>query len=331
MRPTATATAPILAVALACGLNPAFVDTDATTAATTAAATTGSSGDPASSSGATVTPTTTTLPAPTTTGSDTTADATTTTGALDPDTTADPTTTTTTTTSSSSSTTTTSETTGEDPKDSECPGNPSLVACYPFPAGQTDTLIDGSGHGHHGSVSNVPLVMSHSPEHGTAGQFKGVMSTAFIDHDDAFITGKLTVALFVKLDPGLAIGARYLLDKAGRFSLLVDGAAITCAMRGPGVAMQTVTRTVPVDAWIHVSCVFDGDDMRLVVFPETAMQEPPKRLTGPLDDDGLPIGVGRSSALTQPVVALLDTIVFFQRSLSNKELCELAGPTLCPR
>jgi hypothetical protein len=324
MRPVVAA----LLLAAACGDNPAFIDTDATTAATT-----GSSSSSGSSSSDTTAAPTTTLPATTTTGSDTTAAPTTadatTTGQVDPDTTT--TSSTTTTTDETSSSTTADETTSGETKDSECPEKPSLVACYPFPAAQTDTLIDGSGDGHHGSVAGVQLVPSHSPEHGTAGQFKGAMSSAHIDHDDAFITDKLTVALFVKLDPGLVLGPRYLLDKAGRFGLIVEGDAITCHMRGAGLMMQTVTRTVPVDQWIHVSCVFDGANMRLVVYPEVDIQEPPKSLTGPLDDSGLPIGVGRSSAQTLPIVALLDTILFFERSLPDKELCDLAGPQLCPR
>jgi len=305
--------AALLVIVAACGRNPAF---DAADSVGEAAGSGSSSGSASSSSAASPTTTadsgsSTTTPPPGTTSE---TGEPTTTGVLDG---------------------TTTGTTGADTTTGvvleQCPQDFALVACYPFPPGETAVLVDASPGGHDGVMSGVALADSVTAEHGTAGQFGLMTSDASIPHDLGFTSPVATVALFARVPK--VPERKTLIDKGEQYGLFVEDGLLSCIMvlTPPldGSRAESVALPIPTDQWIHVACVFTSSELRLVVHPGGPVLTAEIPTIGALYPSQLEVGVGHNvPAGDEDLVGLLDHILFYTRPLSDDELCTLAG-SLC--
>lgn len=296
-----------LVVLAGCGVNPAFDMT------TTGAAGESSTGTP---------PSPTTGPASSSSDASTASDAST--GSVEPASTSSTSSTTTTTATSDE---TTSGTTGPNVKDMACPDLDALVACYTFPEDAGDSLIDGSGNMLDGDKKFTNPAAS-VPGYGSGVEFIE-QSDVFAKPSAKFTTKYFTVTTFAFVKQG-GMG-KALIDKQFHYALFAaDGEAI-CVVRSTG-GMKTVKRPIPVEQWIHLSCTFDGAEVRLRVYGPGAPTEPGVApLAGILDpdvDSELRLGFDPPTLSTK-FNGKLDHVLVFSEALGDDTLCALASP-LCP-
>lgn len=215
-----------------------------------------------------------------------------------------------------------------------CPDDPALVGCYLFPPGETATLVDGSPNGPNGTMSEVSLAPSFdAAQYGDVLRLNGTTSDATIPHDSVFTEPRGTVALFARAP--LLMARKTLVDKGEQYGLFVEDGLLSCIVvyKDSNEQMQTVKveMPAPTDQWIHVGCVYNGAEIRLVVHagdPGTALAT---EAVGSLWPSGMEIGVGHNEPDGgEDLEGFLDNILFYTRDLTDAELCALAGPLCVP-
>lgn len=209
--------------------------------------------------------------------------------------------------------------------DPECPQLDGLIACYPFPDGVTDVLVDGSGNMHDGALSGVSLVPSVMGQ-GKAGAFtQGSLAT--IDEHPDLSPESFTVALLIRPQVGLMEAG--LVDKENQFGLFHHApGAVECIVVNDKASIKSVQISVIPGAWSMVACTFDGQKVALSVYngPKVSASAP---MGGKLAPNGSGMHVGSNAPQgDQKFAGEIDRVLYFARALSDAELCTLAGP-LC--
>lgn len=208
--------------------------------------------------------------------------------------------------------------------DPECPAVAGLVACYPFPVGVVDALVDGSGHGHHGAMSGVTLT-SGVMGHGQAATF-GPGSVATVAEFSELNPESFTVATLLR--PQIDGTMAGVVDKEGQFGLFLTGLVLECVVVNEAKESVGVTASMPSEVWSFVACSFNGAEVTLSRYTGGSPEVVADDLDGVLepngDSKGMRIGNDAPGG-GSPYQGELDWVLFFDRALMASELCALAG------
>ena len=189
----------------------------------------------------------------------------------------------------------------------------------------TNELRDGSGYDHHGMMTAVALVMG-MPGNGSAGGFEAQSLAAIPDHPD-FNSSTFTVAMLVK--PGFNPGEGGVVDKENQYGVFYNNGAVFCVVVNDAAKTASTGVMVAGGKWSFVACRFDGMNVAMQRY-DGASQANQFGLGGalnPASQGGIQIANDRPQ-LGKPFRGELDRVMFFNRALTNAELCALAGP-LC--
>lgn len=209
-------------------------------------------------------------------------------------------------------------------------GMPGVVAAWSFNQSSGSAVLDGSGNGLHGTLSPGPQWSA--GQVGNALRFDGLFDTVSIaDHPRLRLTDAFTVAFWVRKDSENPDFVRYVgkgNPTARNFGVWdASGASgrLLLQFRNPGGAYQTVASrgSVPVGAWRHVACSWDGTTGRIF-------------LNGALDSSGPMAGPPATSA--DPVTVgyagyhgrfhgTLDDVRIFNTALTEHEVVSLMRST----
>lgn len=294
---------PLLAMIAACGINPAFKlgdgSADASADGSEAAA-------PLTTSTHATTTAATTSTATTSTGETTTAVDPTTSTSSDP---SDPT------------TSTTADTAGKDPA---CPEDLDLIACYTFTDHGTTVLVDGAGHIPDGSITGVTYGPSLEPGLGTAVEFADVSRIDIPDHP-LLNPQQFTLMVFAYLTPDP--GSQTIVDKDNQFSLTHAGNQVLCIVVSKEGSYASASAFALVGAWHHLTCTFDGTNIRLDARSMQQSQPGNAALVGSLAPTSpSPMAIGRNIPEDDaPMLGRLDNLLYFSRALAPDEACAYAG------
>lgn len=299
-------------VLAACGINPAF---EPSTPGTSAGPDTSAPPDPSTG------PAASTGPAPTTSVAGSTSGV----GATGPDDTS--TTSATTSTDATTTTATTTLETTDAATDVPCPKHPNLLACYTFPDGAGDDLIDGSPNQYDG----VKLATDQVPSLGDYAYAAGFTpdSDVYVPYREEMNTPHFAVSLFAHIDPGPAY--RPLVDKHDQLGLFAGDGNVRCIVKNQEDPPKTVMKSVPTGTWVHITCMFDGAEVRLRIFGDGAPPDPGVApLTGIVNNDAKSeLRLGNAPPSPTKFNGKLDHVLVFSEALDDDTVCELAGP-LCP-
>ncbi|MCA9717331.1 MAG: LamG domain-containing protein [Myxococcales bacterium] len=193
--------------------------------------------------------------------------------------------------------------------------DPELVACYEFEMGLEDGLAwDGSSYGHHGAAQGV------TSGAGIAGAAAFTDQRSLIVIDDApqhAIMGAFTVAAWVRPEalPETRFG---ILDRPSSVGLfLYAGGELRCLAQG-----STLGVTIPIGAWSHVACVFDGAGELALMLDGDAVVKTVAEL-GEFKP-GSPIVLANDApapSAQNAFIGGIDGVRIWSRGLSSAELC----------
>lgn len=215
-----------------------------------------------------------------------------------------------------------------------CPPDPALRACYTFDEASGDAIMDGSGHGNHGTTT----APRGAGAFGRGLNLSAGTHNAVIRHAEALDLPQrqATLEAWIRIDTFTADARTDMLmaklggDGAGyAFGLqLTRMAALTTELTGQSGG--TLTRGV----WSHVAAVFT---MTAVIFYHNGVQV---AVTGPLDilDDAntAPLVLGSRYAMdpgTDPAASAyaflgdVDVVRIYGRARTSQEICLDAGGT----
>ncbi|MCA9660387.1 MAG: LamG domain-containing protein [Myxococcales bacterium] len=237
----------------------------------------------------------------------------------------------TTTTSTSTSTSTGEPTTDTgEPMGVDCFQGADLIACYDFPADGADgVLVDGSMYGHHGAMSSVDLVAS-APGFDKAAQQTGdsyMRRDDLAPNDDLFdVAGSIALLAIVRLDALPAAGQRFgVVDKNGQYSVFIaDDGDVRCQF---GSFIDPSGVKVPVGAWTHIGCAFDGAEVRVYLNGALKSSFAVDTALNVGNPEPLVIG-GDSPGPKDQLLGALDNLEIWRTSLDDLAICARAGP-LC--
>jgi len=203
-----------------------------------------------------------------------------------------------------------------------CPSHANLVACYDIPANETAVLVDGSGTGHHGSMTAINLEDSVLPDFGDALAVNDTSIVKVDEHPD-FDPPELTFSLLLRPDTEGQI-----LDNDSQYGLRIAQATVQCTMVTD--TDQSATASLPIDMgeWSLIGCSFDGSNVHLWVFHAGNHSSDQTNLSGTLNPDasaGLVLG-NESPNPSFPLTGLIDRVLLFNTRLDPSELCTFYAP-----
>jgi hypothetical protein len=197
----------------------------------------------------------------------------------------------------------------------ECPSDPRLVACYDFEG----VIADRSGHGNDAVGQLVTFV---------PGVFRGrAMRTAAASRADLTAPSldltQYTVEGWIR--PAAHLGNGLVFDHDSRWALVVrDDAPGTVRVVCDTALLDVVASAIPIDAWTHVACVHDGNEVRALVGGIQQGSE----VVGPVMSGTRPAAVAGNAPPTDPAAPYLgdvDQLRVWNVALTPSELCALAG------
>lgn len=210
-----------------------------------------------------------------------------------------------------------------------CPPDPTLVGCYHFPVGELDKLVDGSPHGNDGEMTIDGLTPA--PPAFEVAAALGPTSALLVHetgvNDALDLTTAITMTALVYLAELPPAGARVgVLDKDGQYSLFVhsDG-DLRCQVAD---FIEPTGVTLPVGAWVHVACSFDGATIRVYLDGVEAAAIPKAGVLQSVDLGDLVLG-GNSPLPDERMIGALDAVEIWSVPLAPASICERAGPA-CP-
>ncbi|EDM80925.1 hypothetical protein PPSIR1_28483 [Plesiocystis pacifica SIR-1] len=241
--------------------------------------------------------------------------------------------TTTTESGSSEDTGTNTGTSSEDTSDAEdssetsalepfaCPEDPSLRACYTF----DDNLAkyDGSGNENHLAASSFAMIAGLSGDALHCNESKAVHA---LDSPSLDITGPLSISAWVRTEAYPNTGRAVWLDNSGQYGLLLDSSAgYVCRVLTSQGAYQVDApfETVPLDAWTHLACVYDGSSVSLYAGGD--LLDSLAAGGTPQVGNAEPVTVGSNSpAFDEPCTGAIDSLSVYARALTPGEIDAMA-------
>lgn len=199
------------------------------------------------------------------------------------------------------------------------PPRPDLVACWRFEATEHPLQPwDESWYGNHGTAVNVTWVAGHE---GQAMSLGASSSVRVPDSASLDVSAQLTVDMWVRADAyPVGSGARAgLLDNNGQYGLfLLPAGQVRCTI---GTTMVQGA-SVPIGAWTHLACTYDGATLRLY---QDGVEGPSASWGGGLSTGGLDgIAIGQNSPSGDPFDGALDTVRVWSTALPAAEICAAA-------
>jgi hypothetical protein len=202
-----------------------------------------------------------------------------------------------------------------------CPDDPQLVACYRFEAGaQPSQPHDDSGHQNHGTSSGVHFVAGRDGR-GQAMAFAPGATALVPDSPSLDVTAGLTLELWVWVDRLPPIGDRAgLVDNNGQYGMfLAPNSQVRCVV-GSATAIGL---TIPIEAWTHVACTYDGTTIQLY---QAGAAGPFLNASNQLRTTGVDgLGLGQDVPSGDHLDGALDDVRVWGRPLSADEICAQAG------
>lgn len=207
---------------------------------------------------------------------------------------------------------------------------PQLVACYHFPAGSPESLVDSSIYAHHGILGDVELVTSPFGVGADHGATSDIRLPDLVDEAEPldFVDDQLSILMAVRLSAYAPKDARSaVLDKGGQYSVFIwDTGDIRCQF---GDFSLVTGVKVPLDEWTHIGCVFDGESVRVYLNGEEAAFFEHKTSLNQGPDNDLVIAAD-SPDLDARLEGAIDNVELWSVALSPELLCERAGPLCAP-
>jgi fibronectin type 3 domain-containing protein len=196
-----------------------------------------------------------------------------------------------------------------------------LVAAYGMDAGSGTTLVDQSGNGNNGTISNA--AWSSSGKFGSALSFNGTNAVVSVpDSDSLDLTSGLTVEGWVK--PDGSTGFRTLLVKETGGNI-VYGLYANSDTNRPQSQVSTSnplklldgTGTLPADTWSHLAFTYDGTTERLYV---NGTQVASMAVSGAINTSTGALKIGGDAIWGEWFSGLIDEVRVYNRALSAAEI-----------
>lgn len=219
---------------------------------------------------------------------------------------------------------------GEDPAVSCAADDLDLAACYHFPAGETEVLVDATPKPEDGAISKLVKLEVSAPGLGVAAVVGPATRMTVMEDgqtDDLDVPLAITFMAAVRLDEPPAGTRVGVLDKEGQYSIFIgaDG-KLSCQVAGVKLAGPVI----PVGVWIHLACSYEGMNVRMVIngqpIVETWSVEPIQQNQGALELGGN--SPGMDNVGLDRMTGALDAVEIWSRALLSEEICVRAG-ALC--
>lgn len=219
---------------------------------------------------------------------------------------------------------------GEDPAVSCAADDVDLAACYHFPPGETEVLVDATPKPEDGAISGLVKLEVSAPGLGVAavvGPATRMTVTEDGQTDDLDVPLAITFMAAVRLDEPPAGTRVGVLDKEGQYSIFIgaDG-KLSCQVAG----VKLSGPVIPVGGWIHLACSYEGMKVRMVINGQPIVDalsvEPIQQNQGALELGGN--SPGMDNVGLDRMTGALDAVEIWSRVLLPEEICVRAG-ALC--
>ena len=199
-------------------------------------------------------------------------------------------------------------------------GNAALAGCWEFEG----TTNDGSGHNHNATAQNTTFTANGKVGMGIVLQANSLVAVA---DDNLLSPPNLTLEAFVRPTSLPTGGARMgVYDNDSSYGLFItDAGGVSCTV---SVSVAVATSIVPINAWTHIACTFDGSTGRLYINgAEVAMTS-----------GGSPLGngngngsvIGGNSPNGSQLVGTIDQVRVWNTARTASQVCTASGAPLCP-
>ena len=198
---------------------------------------------------------------------------------------------------------------------------PNLVAAYGFNEGSGTTVVDASGTGNNGTVSQTSWAAA--GKFGGALTFNGTSSSVLVpDAASLDLTTGMTFEAWV--NPLTATGWRTVLMKESS-----NGLAYSLYSRGSSdqpygfVHIATIdqsataTPAVPVNTWTHLAATYDGAVIRLYV---NGVARATTNIAGSVAATASPLRIGGNAVWGEYFNGMIDEVRVYNRALSVTEI-----------
>lgn len=218
---------------------------------------------------------------------------------------------------------------GEDPAVS-CAADVDLAACYHFPAGETEVLVDATPEPEDGVISKLVKLDVSAPGFGVAALVGPATRMTVMEDgqtDDLDVPFAITFMAAVRLDEPPAGTRVGVLDKEGQYSIFIgaDG-KLSCQVAG----IKLPGPVISVGVWTHLACSYEGMNVRMVVNGQLITSvlnvAPILQNEGALELGGNSPGVNNVGL--DRMTGALDAVEIWSRVLLPEEICVRAG-VLC--
>ena len=201
-------------------------------------------------------------------------------------------------------------------------GATGLVAAYSFNESSGSTVLDPSGNGNNGTISNA--YRTSDARYGSALSFNGKSSMVTVpDSSSLDLTNTMTLEAWVK--PGNTLGTAWktivLKEQTGE---LVYGLYANSKQRVPaGIAYSGGERTswgtsqLPIGVWTHVATTYDGSAVRLYVNGNLVSTT---SATGSMPVSGGALRIGGNSIWNEWFYGKIDEVRVYNRALASSEI-----------
>ena len=202
-----------------------------------------------------------------------------------------------------------------------CDGSdPTLVACYRF-EDPGDPLLDESSYLNDGTATNVDS-LDGPPGHGLAIGFRSNSTTGIAD-DVSLDVSAITLEMWVR--PASLPSSRFgLLDNNGQYGLfLAPDGKVRCSMS----STTSIALGLPVNAWSHIACSYDGSVIRMYQDGELRDMTTTSVQLGQGNPDGMCLGMNSPSG--DVLDGAIDDVRVWNVARSAPAICRAADRDDC--
>lgn len=199
------------------------------------------------------------------------------------------------------------------------PADPTQAACWRFEG----SAVDGSAYANHGVATSVSWAAGHAGGQAVRTTAPGAIRVA--DSPSLNVTAAITLEMWVRADSLPTAPARAgLIDDNGQYGLFVHpGGELLCVLAGVSNVARAAGQ-LPLAAWTHVACSWDGAAITLYVNGVAVLGVP---ATGAIDPVGASDGmaIGGNSPAGDAFDGLIDDVRVWNVARSPTDVCRAAG------
>jgi hypothetical protein len=198
-----------------------------------------------------------------------------------------------------------------------------LVAAYAFNEGVGSTVVDVSGNGRTGTISNA--TWTGAGKYGGALYFNG--TTSYVNLGAFDVPGSaLTISAWFKADsypgdPRIVSKATSIAEADHYFMLSVaSGKYLRSRLKTSGTTKTLVASSTSLQTgvWIHGAVTYDGSTMRIY---KDGLQIASLAVSGSINTSGsVPVWIGRNPDGTNTFHGIIDDVRIYSRALTASEI-----------